>query len=112
MQQRGLATKVSIRVSILFMILLIVLTYINYSNSKVNTTQLLSSERAKSIQAGKMLLDTQFKKAIVGIENLSKLFSSNNYDYKEVENILKNINSSMDFEAMYIAYQDNGMIVA
>ncbi|OFI46518.1 hypothetical protein CFF27374_06665 [Campylobacter fetus subsp. fetus] len=59
-----------------------------------------------------MLLDTQFKKAIVGIENLSKLFSSNNYDYKEVENILKNINSSMDFEAMYIAYQDNGMIVA
>lgn len=112
MQQRGLATKVSIGVSILFMILLIVLTYINYSNSKVNTTQLLSSERAKSIQAGKMLLDTQFKKAIVGIENLSKLFSSNNYDYKEVENILKNINSSMDFEAMYIAYQDNGMIVA
>ncbi|HDX6314481.1 TPA: hypothetical protein RQJ17_001869 [Campylobacter fetus subsp. venerealis] len=56
MQQRGLATKVSIGVSILFMILLIVLTYINYSNSKVNTTQLLSSERAKSIQAGKMLL--------------------------------------------------------
>ncbi|EKR8071452.1 hypothetical protein P9I29_001757 [Campylobacter fetus] len=64
MQQRGLATKVSIGVSILFMILLIVLTYINYSNSKVNTTQLLSSERAKSIQAGKMLLDTQLKKPL------------------------------------------------
>ncbi|ALV65298.1 Cache sensor-containing MCP-domain signal transduction protein [Campylobacter fetus subsp. testudinum Sp3] len=112
MQKRGLAAKVSFGVSILFMILLVVLTYINYSNSKVNTTGLLSSERAKSIQAGRILLNTQFKKATVGIENLVKLFSSNNYNYQEVENILKNINNSMDFEAMYIAYQDNGMIVA
>ncbi|EAI4322002.1 hypothetical protein [Campylobacter fetus] len=63
MQKRGLAAKVSFGVSILFMILLVVLTYINYSNSKVNTTGLLSSERAKSIQAGRILLNTQFKKS-------------------------------------------------
>ena len=45
MKRKSIARKVSFGVSLLFIILLAILSYINYSDSKANTTELLVNER-------------------------------------------------------------------
>ena len=89
MKRKSIARKVSFGVSLLFIILLAILSYINYSDSKANTTELLVNER----------------------ESLAKLLGSSNYSNEEVEKTLKVIENSSSFDLMFVGYQNDGMMI-
>ncbi len=108
---KSIAGKVSFGVSILFIILLLVLAFINYSDSKDNSTKLLVSERQKVIQASENLMDSRFGSDINTINNLNDYISKNDYSQQEIEDILKIIDKTSNFELLYVGYQKDGMMI-
>ncbi len=106
MKRKSIARKVSFGVSLLFIILLAILSYINYSDSKANTTELLVNEREKVTQSAESLLKTQFGDDINTVESLAKLLGSSNYSNEEVEKTLKVIENSSSFDLMFVGYQN------
>ncbi|CUU83852.1 methyl-accepting chemotaxis protein [Campylobacter hyointestinalis] len=111
MKRKSIAGKVSFGVSLLFIILLAILSYINYSDSKANTTELLVNEREKVTQSAESLLKTQFGDDINTVESLAKLLGSSNYSNEEVEKTLKVIENSSNFDLMFVGYQNDGMMI-
>ncbi|WP_277934267.1 PDC sensor domain-containing protein, partial [Campylobacter hyointestinalis] len=111
MKRKSIAGKVSFGVSLLFIILLAILSYINYSDSKANTTELLVNEREKVTQSAESLLKTQFGDDINTVESLAKLLGSSNYSNEEVEKTLKVIENSSSFDLMFVGYQNDGMMI-
>lgn len=111
MKIQSVSRKVSLGASLLFIMLLAILSYINYSDSKANTTELLVNERTKVTQSAQSLLNTQLGDDIDAIENLAKLIGANNYSNQEVETILKAIENSSRFDLIFVGYQNDGMII-
>ncbi|WP_455578766.1 PDC sensor domain-containing protein, partial [Campylobacter fetus] len=111
MKIQSVSRKVSLGASLLFIMLLAILSYINYSDSKANTTELLVNERTKVTQSAQLLLNTQLGDDIDAIENLAKLIGANNYSNQEVETILKAIENSSRFDLIFVGYQNDGMII-
>uniref|UniRef100_UPI00236755F1 PDC sensor domain-containing protein n=1 Tax=Campylobacter fetus TaxID=196 RepID=UPI00236755F1 len=109
--EKSIATKVSGGVSLLFIVLLAILSYINYSDSKANTTELLVNERTKVVQSAESLLKTQLGDDINAIYNLSKLLGTNNYSNDEVGTILKAIETSSSFDLIFVGYENDGMMI-
>lgn len=76
---KSIAAKVTASVVALFAILFVILTYINYSDAKNNSLELLNVERTKAINATQTILKENIGTSVEEIENLANLIAKSDF---------------------------------
>ncbi|WP_394350942.1 hypothetical protein, partial [Campylobacter fetus] len=74
----SIANKITLSVAGIFIIILTVLSYINYKDSQIEAINLVGNERKRSVEGGKLILENKINGLISSIEHISNIIESNN----------------------------------
>lgn len=108
----SIANKITLSVAGIFIIILTVLSYINYKDSQIEAINLVGNERKRSVEGGKLILENKINGLISSIEHISNIIESNNQNYvnENIEFLLSTIAKTSNLKLIYMALDNNGMM--